>query len=103
MVRDIKSTTEFQTLIASGRKVVVHFQKSLAEPCLRFVPKFEVFSQDHEGIEFVAVDIDLLPEVARGAGIEAIPTVMAYEGKRVVHWHVGGAVDDLQYLIERFD
>ncbi|KAK3820669.1 MAG: thioredoxin-like protein [Linnemannia elongata] len=103
MVRDIKSTTEFQTLIASGHKVVVHFQKSLAEPCLRFAPKFEAFSHDHEDIDFVAVDIELLPEVAKGAGIEAIPTVMGYEGTRVVHWHVGGAVDDLEYLIGRFD
>ncbi|KAF9142229.1 Cytoplasmic thioredoxin isoenzyme 2 [Linnemannia schmuckeri] len=103
MVRDIKSTAEFQHLIASGRKVVVHFQKPLAEPCRRFVPKFDAFSQDHPETDFVAVDIELLPEVARIAEIEAIPTVKAYQSNRVVHWHVGGGVDDLQYLVGRFD
>lgn len=103
MVRDIKNASEFQQLIASDHKVVVHFQKPLAEPCQRFNPKLDAFSKDHQDIEFVTVDIELLPEVARREGIEAIPTVKAYQRNKVVHGHVGGAIDDLEYLIGRFD
>ncbi|KAG0282883.1 Cytoplasmic thioredoxin isoenzyme 2 [Linnemannia gamsii] len=94
MVRDIKCASELWQLITSGRKVVVHFLKPHAEPCQRFTPKFDAFSKDHEEIEFVAVDIELLPDVARGVEIEAIPTVKGFHG---------GAMDDLEYLVERFD
>ncbi|KAF9081534.1 hypothetical protein BGX29_008849 [Mortierella sp. GBA35] len=103
MVRDIKSTAEFNTLIGSGKKVIVHFQKTSAEPCKRFIPNFDAFSQSHQEIDFVNVDIDQLPDVARWAGIEAIPTVKAYSNSQTVHWHVGGGLDDLQYLVGRFD
>ncbi len=93
MVKQI-NMEEFDTLLASGKKIVCDFFATWCGPCRMLAPVMEKVSVKHPEVEFVKIDIDQNMELAARYGIMSIPLVMAFEGGQDVNKTLGFMPED---------
>ena len=77
---------DFNDLIKT--KAVVDFYANWCGPCKMFAPVFEEVSLDSD-INFVKVDVDNYPDIAREYGVMTIPTVILFENGSEVKRNIG--------------
>lgn len=89
-VRHVKSTGEFDSLIASG-PVVVKASAVLCGPCKAIKAPFEDLAADAEfrDIQFVGLDIDKDAAIADRYGIQSVPTFLFIKNGQVVYRKTG--------------
>jgi thioredoxin 1 len=68
----------FEKAVTKDGITLVDWWASWCGPCRNFAPVFEAASQAHEDITFGKIDTDAEQELAGGAGISSIPTLMAF-------------------------
>ncbi len=68
----------FRSTIEADGIVLVDWWASWCGPCRAFAPTFEAVAQKHEDVVFAKVDTEANQELAGGAGIMSIPTLMAF-------------------------
>ncbi len=74
---------------AEGR-VVVDFYADWCGPCHQVAPALEELSSKWEGdVRFVKVNIDENPQLAQAYRVFSIPTIMLFEGGKVVAQTMG--------------
>jgi thioredoxin 1 len=66
--------------ITPGDKInsVLYFTASYCAPCRMLGPLIEGFSEEFQLLNFIKVDIENAPEVAREYGVQSIPTVKLF-------------------------
>ena len=69
------NTAEFDALIADGKTVLLDFFATWCGPCKMLTPVLEQVEGDYPDVEFVKVDVDEEPDLARRYGISVIPTL----------------------------
>jgi thioredoxin len=74
-----------QEVLRSPIPVVVDCWADWCAPCKQFSPIFEATAKQYEGVvKFTKLDTDAEPALARGLGVEALPTVLfLYKGQLV--------------------
>ena len=77
---------DFSSLI--DNKAVVDFYATWCGPCKMFSPIFEEVSNEST-INFVKIDTDSFPELAREYGVMSIPTIILFENGNEVKRHTG--------------
>jgi len=97
MVREITSRSEFNKALKSGKPVVVKFYATWCPNCTSFKPTFEAAAARHDGITFLAGDIDkkAMDTLSDEYGVEELPGTIFFdaEGKKVAH-HKGSLSED---------
>ncbi len=68
---------------ASDKPVLVDFSAAWCGPCKVQEPVLERFAEAHPEIEVVKVDIAAAPRTANHHGVQAIPTLLLFEGGQV--------------------
>lgn len=60
----------------SNIKQVIKFYATWCQPCSQFSPIFEEVQEEYPGVEFISVDVDQKPELAKAFGVTTIPYVV---------------------------
>ena len=77
---------DFSSLIEN--KAVVDFYATWCGPCKMFAPIFEEVSSEMD-MNFIKVDTDNNPELAREYGVMSIPTIILFENGKEINRHIG--------------
>ncbi|MBR2027748.1 MAG: thioredoxin [Oscillospiraceae bacterium] len=88
----IKLTSEnFDSVVLNSDKpVLVDFWATWCGPCKMIAPVIEELAQELEGKVMVAkLDVDKSPDIAGRYGVMSIPTMLVFEGGKVVKHTVG--------------
>jgi len=72
------SAAGFKDVLKENDIVLVDFWASWCGPCRMFAPVFEKASDEHPDIVFGKVDTEAERSLAAAAGIQSIPTLMAF-------------------------
>lgn len=77
---------DFSSLIEN--EAVVDFYANWCGPCKMFGPVFEEVSKDYN-INFIKVDVDKYPNIARDYGVMSIPTIIRFKNKEEIKRFTG--------------
>ena len=85
------TSSEFKREVESAEgRVVVDFYADWCGPCHQVAPALEELSSKWEGdVRFVKVNIDENPQLAKAYRVFSIPTIMLFEGGKVVAQTMG--------------
>ena len=90
MVKAMDSAA-FRKALAEGKTLVVDFWAEWCGPCRMLGPVIDQLSEEISGAEFVKVDVDDNPDLAREYSIMSIPCVMIFKNGAPVAKNVGFA------------
>jgi len=77
---------DFNTIIQD--KAVVDFYATWCGPCKMFGPIFEETANENN-INFIKLDVDKHPEVAREYAVMSIPTIILFKEGKEIKRHTG--------------
>ncbi|PFH47340.1 hypothetical protein AMATHDRAFT_67880 [Amanita thiersii Skay4041] len=100
-VTPITSKTEFDTIINSGKPVLIDFWATWCGPCRVISPVFEKLSNNFPGVEFYKVDVDEQDAISQEVGIRAMPTFMLFKNGAKVDDLVGASPPGLEALVKK--
>ena len=79
---DVKKLNELQS---EGKKILVDFWAPWCGPCRQLIPRLENIQKEHGNVEFVKINVDQNREFAVNSGITSVPTVMIFDGTKLVN------------------
>lgn len=86
----VKSTKEFDDLLAQEKYVLVDFWATWCAPCRMIAPVIEQLAEKYDGKVTVAkVDVDEQQELSIRYGISSIPTVILYKDGKIAAKEIG--------------
>lgn len=68
----------FEETVTGNGIVLVDWWADWCGPCKMFAPTFESASEQHDDVVFGKIDTEDQPELSQEAGIQSIPTLMAF-------------------------
>jgi len=68
----------FEETVTGNGIVLVDWWADWCGPCKMFAPTFEASSEKHPDVVFGKIDTEDQPELSAEAGIQSIPTLMAF-------------------------
>lgn len=71
-------------------------------PCKTYTPKFEKVSQEFEDVNFISIDVDECPEIAKKFQIRSLPTtVILNDGKEIDRLNGAVLIDALRSAVKK--
>jgi thioredoxin 1 len=97
----------FETTVTGNDIVLVDWWAEWCGPCKMFAPVFSEAAEQHDDIVFAKIDTQAEQELAGGAGIMSIPTLMAFRENVLIFSQPGAlpaaALEDLIAKIRDVD
>jgi len=75
---EIKSVQEFDTLLGQG-PLVADFWAVWCAPCRALSPILEAVAKTHPEVQWVKVNIEVVPELASRYAVSALPTIKFFK------------------------
>jgi thioredoxin-like negative regulator of GroEL len=79
MVFDL-TEDNLQQYVAENDKVMVQYAASWCGNCRIMKPKFKKLAAENEGVTFLIVDAEKLPDSRKLANVDNLPTFAAFQG-----------------------
>lgn len=86
----------FNEIKESSKLLVVDFSASWCGPCRMIEPAFIAMSAKFTDVEFVKLDVDELPDVAKEFNVTGMPTFVLVKNGKEIERIVGARKDELE-------
>jgi thioredoxin 1 len=87
---EVTDQTFEQQVLKSDKPVIVDFWAVWCGPCRMMAPAFEDLGREYSGkMVFAKLDVDNNPQAAARYGVRSIPTLLIFQGGRVVDQLIG--------------
>jgi thioredoxin 1 len=78
------TTERFKELQAEGNKLLVDFWAKWCGPCKTLIPRLEQMEGEYPDVKFIKIDVDDNMDTSLDMGIRSVPTVMIFNGDKLV-------------------
>lgn len=78
------TTERFKELQSQGTKLVVDFWAKWCGPCKTLIPRLEQIETEYPDIKFIKIDVDENMDTSLDMGIRSVPTVMIFNGEKLI-------------------
>jgi len=79
------TSDKVKELQLQGKKVLVDYWAKWCGPCKSLIPRLEGFENQFPDVVFVKVDVDENMDAALDMGIRSVPTVIVYDGDKLIN------------------
>lgn len=103
MPTEITSPSHLSNLLSSNTYIVADFHATWCGPCKTIAPIFEQLARAHttpKRLDFVKVDVDAQPDIARKYGVSAMPTFLVFKNSSVANTIRGANPGALKSAVE---
>jgi thioredoxin len=87
------TSEKVKQLQSEGKKVLVDYWAKWCGPCKALIPRLELIESDYPDVVFVKVDVDENMDSALDLGIRSVPTVIIYDGEKIISRTQGASAD----------
>jgi thioredoxin len=89
-MKEIKDVSEFNTLIAKEKPVLIDFYAEWCGPCNTLLPVVaELAEENKEHFEIQKINVDKQPELAHQFGVRSIPALFFIKDGKIVDQLMG--------------
>lgn len=103
MVKEIATLDDFKAAIGDSNTglVVIDFWANWCQPCLRFGPKFEAFSQKYPQVGFYKINADNEPTgpIMEACMISGLPSFSFFKGGNYLNKTVGASEANFEKML----
>jgi thioredoxin len=87
------TSEKVKQLQSEGKKVLVDYWAKWCGPCKSLIPRLESIESQYPDVAFVKVDVDENMDSALDLGIRSVPTVIIYDGEKLISRSQGASAD----------
>ena len=84
------TSEKVKQLQSEGKKVLVDYWAKWCGPCKALIPRLESIESQYPDVAFVKVDVDENMDSALDLGIRSVPTIIIYNGEKLISRSQGG-------------
>lgn len=93
------TTDTLETIINENEKVMVQYGASWCGACRLTKPKFKKLSSENEGITFLYVDAEKLPNSRSLAEVTNLPTFAGFVNGKLVKQNQGNKIEAIEVVL----
>jgi thioredoxin 1 len=86
---ELVTSQQLEEMKSNGDKLLIDFFAEWCGPCLMLMPRLESFESQFPNVKFVKIDIDKNREYVMELGVRSVPTIMVYDGSKIVDTSIG--------------
>lgn len=75
---------QLEQLKKEGKNILLDLHGIWCGPCKMLIPKLEQLETQYENVTFVKMDVDKNRDYALDLGIRSVPTVIVYNGDKLI-------------------
>ncbi|KAK2779708.1 thioredoxin [Colletotrichum kahawae] len=104
VVHNVKSKEEFNDALSKHKVVILDAFATWCGPCKAIAPILANLSntKEHEGLHFVKIDVDEVPDLSQDLGIRAMPTFLIFKNGEKVEEVVGANPNALTAAVKKY-
>ena len=87
------TSEKVKQLQSEGKKILVDYWAEWCGPCKALIPRLELIEPQYPNVEFVKVNVDENMDSALDLGIRSVPTVIIYDGEKLISRTQGASAD----------
>lgn len=87
------TSEKVKQLQSEGKKILVDYWAEWCGPCKVLIPRLELIEPQYPNVEFVKVNVDENMDSALDLGIRSVPTVIIYDGEKLISRTQGASAD----------
>jgi thioredoxin 1 len=79
------TSDKVKELQSQGKTVLVDYWAKWCGPCKSLIPRLEGFESQFPNVIFVKMDVDKNMDYALDMGVRSVPTVIIYDGDKLIN------------------
>ena len=93
------TTDNLNEIINNNKKVIVQYGAAWCGACRIIKPKFQALEEDNQGVTFIYVDAEKLPNSRQLASVNNLPTFAGFVDGILVKQAAGTKIESIQGIL----